>query len=156
MNNMVAVYGKSGAGKNYVCEHLMMKRVISRTTRPMRTGEVNGREYHFITVDEMESYPRAKIFNPEVFNGHHYFCLLSDLEGKNAYIVGPEGARYMQKINESNAGLKKIHMMYVKSPVYKRIIRMRKRGDSWKNILKRICQELGEFRSIKHDIIYPN
>ena len=152
----VVIYGKSGSGKNYANDMLRFRRVISRTTRQPRPGEVNGKDYHFITEEDMRSYKADNIFNPEIIQGNHYFCLRSDLENTDSYIVGPKGAEYMQKMKENNAGLIKITMVYVKSPVYKRVSRMKKRGDSWKEIGRRLRQEINAFKGVKPDIIISN
>lgn len=47
----------SGAGKTTVADGLIaasprLRRVITCTTRPPRPGEVNGRDYHFLTPEE--------------------------------------------------------------------------------------------------------
>ncbi len=60
---LVVLSGPSGAGKDSVRELLLeweprMHRVVTATTRMPRPGEVNGRDYHFIseaTFDEMLS-----------------------------------------------------------------------------------------------------
>lgn len=44
--------GKSGSGKDAIQRELWKRgfnRVVSTTTRPMREGEVPGREYHFVS-----------------------------------------------------------------------------------------------------------
>ena len=56
---LVIVSGFSGAGKGTVMKALMGKYdnyalSISATTRAPRTGEENGREYFFKTVEEFE------------------------------------------------------------------------------------------------------
>jgi guanylate kinase len=52
MYNLVAIYGKSGAGKDTLlkrlCRYRKYNKVISYTTRPQREGEVAELDYHFI------------------------------------------------------------------------------------------------------------
>lgn len=53
---LVAVSGPSGVGKSTLCDRLVRERPrtvysISCTTRPPRAGEVDGREYHFLTAE---------------------------------------------------------------------------------------------------------
>lgn len=51
--------GPSSSGKDTIKRRLIkenkftLKEMIMSTTRPMRTGEVEGREYYFKTVEEM-------------------------------------------------------------------------------------------------------
>lgn len=55
MHYIYVLMGKSCAGKNAVAEKLLdnkdldLHRVVTYTTRPKRSGEKNGREYHFVT-----------------------------------------------------------------------------------------------------------
>lgn len=53
---MVVISGPSGAGKSTVCRKILedprMEFSVSATTRPMREGEVEGRDYHFLSREE--------------------------------------------------------------------------------------------------------
>lgn len=55
---IVALYGKAGAGKDTVMQQVikmapnLCHEIVSCTTRPPREGEVNGVNYHFLTVEE--------------------------------------------------------------------------------------------------------
>ena len=58
---LVVISGASGTGKGTVCKKLLAENPnifysISATTRKPRTGEVDGREYYFITVDEFKNW----------------------------------------------------------------------------------------------------
>lgn len=58
---LIVVSGASGTGKGTVCKKLLddMPEVaysISATTRTPRPGEVNGREYYFLSVDEFKGW----------------------------------------------------------------------------------------------------
>ncbi len=52
--------GKSATGKDSICEALLrhfdgrLRKIVPYTTRPIRAGETDGVEYHFVTVDEMQ------------------------------------------------------------------------------------------------------
>ena len=56
--NLFVVSGPSGAGKSTVCKKvrrmLGINLATSATTRAPREGEVNGREYHFLSLEEFE------------------------------------------------------------------------------------------------------
>jgi guanylate kinase len=55
---LVIISGPSGAGKSTVVRRLLevcplpLKLSVSATTRPPRPGEIDGRDYHFLTMDE--------------------------------------------------------------------------------------------------------
>jgi guanylate kinase len=54
---LIVLSGPSGAGKDSICDVLCswyptMHRVVTVTTRPVRPGEVDGRDYHFISAPD--------------------------------------------------------------------------------------------------------
>jgi len=56
---LIVLSGPSGAGKDSVCDVLRtwyptMHKVVTVTTRPVRPGEENGRDYHFISGPEFQ------------------------------------------------------------------------------------------------------
>jgi guanylate kinase len=57
---MLVVSAPSGAGKTTLCRRLLeenanLRYSISCTTRAPREGEVNGRDYHFLSVEEFKA-----------------------------------------------------------------------------------------------------
>ncbi len=57
MNKLIVLCGKSGSGKDAIMRVMLdrfcnLKPVVSDTTRPMREGEVDSREYNFITAEK--------------------------------------------------------------------------------------------------------
>lgn len=56
---LYCIMGKSGSGKDTILERLLHMRndltpIITYTTRPMRSGEKNGKEYYFVTPQVFE------------------------------------------------------------------------------------------------------
>ena len=64
MGKIFCVMGKSATGKDTIYQKLLneskleLKRIIPYTTRPIREGEVEGREYHFCTEKDVQSLER--------------------------------------------------------------------------------------------------
>lgn len=60
MGKIYVVMGKSASGKDTIYKRLMqdeelsLKTVITYTTRPIRSGEADGREYYFVTEEKFE------------------------------------------------------------------------------------------------------
>ncbi len=60
MGKIFCLTGKSASGKDAIYQRLMaddasgLLPVISYTTRPIRDGEEEGREYHFCSISQME------------------------------------------------------------------------------------------------------
>ena len=60
MGKIFCVMGKSATGKDTIYQKLLseskldLKKIIPYTTRPIREGEVEGREYHFCTEEDVQ------------------------------------------------------------------------------------------------------
>jgi guanylate kinase len=82
---VLLVSGPSGSGKSTLCKRLLQDpRVefsVSATTRPMRPGEVDGREYHFVDRDRFRQLIAAGAFieHAEV-HGNLYGTLKAPME----------------------------------------------------------------------------
>lgn len=65
MSKLFCIMGKSASGKDTIFKQLVqdkelgLKTVVSYTTRPMREGEQNGVEYHFVTGQKLEELKKA-------------------------------------------------------------------------------------------------
>ncbi|HEX3757001.1 MAG TPA: guanylate kinase [Rhizomicrobium sp.] len=75
---MLVLSSPSGAGKTTLSRRLLesdgnIKLSVSATTRPMRPGEVHGRDYHFISSEAFEAWRMEGKFleHAQVF-GHRY------------------------------------------------------------------------------------
>ena len=64
MGRIYYIMGKSATGKDTVYKELLkrrpdLKKIVPCTTRPIREGETDGVEYHFMTVEELEKNLRV-------------------------------------------------------------------------------------------------
>lgn len=91
--------GPSSSGKNIIKSRLIkdnkfaLKEMIMSTTRPKRTGEVEGREYYFKTVEEMlELEKEGKIIERRTYDTAygpwHYFTTSSSIDLENYNYIG--------------------------------------------------------------------
>lgn len=94
MARLIVITGPSGVGKGTLIEALMarvhgLRRSVSVTTRPPRTGEEDGREYHFMTVEQFIDAERHGLFleNAE-YAGNRYGTLISEVTGADASVRG--------------------------------------------------------------------
>lgn len=64
--SVLVVSGPSGCGKSTLCRRLLedprVEFSISATTRPPRSGEVDGRDYHFMDAARFRAHSRAGDF----------------------------------------------------------------------------------------------
>ena len=64
-HRIFCIIGKSGTGKDTLYQELLndealpFERLVPCTTRPVRAGEQNGREYFFYTVEELRALEQA-------------------------------------------------------------------------------------------------
>ena len=82
---MVLISGPSGAGKSTVCRALLedprLVFSVSATTRPMREGEVDGRDYFFLTPEEFaERRGRGEFLEHAEVHGHMYGTLSAQMD----------------------------------------------------------------------------
>ena len=95
---IIVLLGKSASGKDFLMNKLVkeygFKRVISHTTRPIRNGETNGKEYYFISLDKFlnmslkDNFIECREYNTQ--QGLWYYGLSKheiDLTDDNKYVV---------------------------------------------------------------------
>lgn len=77
--SIIVLAGKSGSGKDTICNALLeaskegeidqhIEKIVTATTRQPREGELDGREYHFLTNEQFEE----KIKSGEIFEHREY------------------------------------------------------------------------------------
>lgn len=78
MGKIVYLCGKSSTGKDTVYKRLLtdkdlnLKTIVPYTTRPIREGEVEGREYHFIDESKVEEFEKnGRIIELRAYNTVH-------------------------------------------------------------------------------------
>ena len=101
-HRIFCIMGKSGTGKDTLYKRLLsdgelpFERLVPCTTRPIRAGEQNGREYHFYTVDEFRALEQAgRIIESRCYETVHgpwnYFTADDgqiDLEHRSTLLIG--------------------------------------------------------------------
>jgi len=84
---MIVVSAPSGAGKTTIVKHLLktfprLGFSISATSRKMRQGEINAREYYFVSADEfLQLIENKQLLEwQEVYPGSFYGTQVSEIE----------------------------------------------------------------------------
>ena len=102
MGKIFYVMGKSAAGKDTIYNRLLQdtefsfQTIIGYTTRPMREGEQEGKEYHFVTPEMLQELERAgKLIEQRVYQTVHgpwTYATVDDgsidFEGQNYLLIG--------------------------------------------------------------------
>ena len=84
--DILTFVGPSGSGKTSIMNALLqkykhLKRVVSYTTRPLRWGEINDLDYHYISEKEfLEMMDKGEFFETSSYMGHYYGTTYKDIE----------------------------------------------------------------------------
>ena len=106
MYKIVTLSGKAGSGKDALMHEVRkvlpeLHEIVSCTTRPMREGEVDGTNYHFLTNQEFsERLNNGTMVEATVFNDWCYGTCLENMseDGINIGVYNPEGVQILQCI----------------------------------------------------------
>lgn len=78
MGKIYCICGKSSTGKDTIYKRILedksldLKTIVTYTTRPIREGEVNGREYYFIDENEADRLEAlGKVIEMRAYNTVH-------------------------------------------------------------------------------------
>lgn len=135
---IIALVGCSASGKDTIQSKLIevgVKPIVSHTSRPMRTGESDGIEYHFINKEvakEMllnNQFIEHRIYH--VANGEEWLYGISKQAIESAYengeksvvIVDFQGLKELEKYLESKNLLNKLTSIYINTSSQIRLIR---------------------------------
>lgn len=132
---VVTITGPSSAGKTVLSQALAQQGfepLVSTTTRHPRAGEVNGRDYHFVSKDEF----RAMLANGELienveYDGNYYGVAAKEAvrafeKGKPAVLVAePHGCKQIYDLCSERGW--QVFRVFVNNPIPVLIDRMLKR-----------------------------
>lgn len=162
---LFVVSGPSGAGKSTLTK-IVVKEMentylsVSATTRSPRTGEVNGKDYYFMSIEEFEkAVSEDKFLEHANVHGNYYGTLKSAVEeklneGKNVILeIDVQGGEMIKtKFNDA-------HLLFVAAPSAEELER-RLRGrstDSEEVIQRRLGNSLQEMKyKNKYDFVIIN
>ena len=147
------IIGRSGSGKTTIVNELVKigwNKVVTYTTRPMREGEVNGADYHFVSEEEFEDMDCKGMFLETTsydasFGKCFYGTPISEmLSGtNNILILNPDGLRAVSNNNSINFA-----SVLVKCTDKETKIRLLSRGDSQEEIERRMNADNYDFYNI--------
>ena len=99
---IVAIMGKSGSGKSTLekaFEAFGFNRIISYTTRDIRDGEQNHREYHFVSREQFEGLIKSNILAEYAeYNGNFYGAPKPVGYERNVIVVESDGLRKLKQL----------------------------------------------------------
>ena len=156
------ISGPAGVGKTTICDRLIinypdcLSRVVTVTTRKPRVGEIDGRDYHFVTKDKFEDLIQNQEFIEfaEIHNNFYGSTLKSVQElfnkGRDVLLnIDVQGASSLRNTQEKYEFLKKKIQSVFIAPANLNDLRLRleKRGqDSKEEIENRLATAANEIR----------
>lgn len=152
----IVLVGKAGSGKDFLrqkFENRGFKYAVSYTTRPPREGEVNGKDYYFISEDEAKVLIESNFFYEYViFNGWIYGTSLTQFNQDDLFIMTPEGISRIKPEDRE-----KCFIIYLDIPTSIRIKRLGKRDMPGDSVRRRIeADELDFDDFIDYDLRITN
>jgi guanylate kinase len=155
------IFGKSGTGKTTLLKQLIededlgLTPIVTCTTRPPRTGEVNEVDYYFISEEEFnelkETGELMEYSSYEVANGEtwYYGSLFKDfIDNKDRIIVvNPDGIKSI--LDNCKRRSIPTSTFLISASDSKRTERLLKRGDDKNEITRRIKADNKDFADAK-------
>lgn len=152
---MVIIIGKSGSGKttlaNILCDKYGFNRILTTTTRPMRDGEEQDVDYHFVSNDEFSRLKESGAFienqsylvaSGETWSYGSPLSRIISASDKDVIILTPEGCRQVQKYFNDGSYM----VIYLNPDINIIRDRLKARGDDEKEIERRIRQDEEDFK----------
>ncbi len=151
---MIVICGMTCSGKTSIQKRLQelgYDKIVTYTTRPKRPSEVEGEDYHYITLEDFESkvangfFAEYKVYHT-VEGDWYYGTANEDLEnssGHSVIILTPRGlfdilTRYMNLI----------YSVYIDADLEDIRLRLIKRGDDAKEAERRLAHDIEDFRMV--------
>lgn len=104
MISKIVIVGRGGSGKDFLrkkFEARGFKYCVSHTSRPIRNGEEEGRDYKF-TDTEFFSNNALDFYEIDEFNGWKYGTLIEDFRNANLFIMTPRGVNNIKPEDRKN------------------------------------------------------
>jgi len=150
---MIVLVGESASGKSTIEKQLVkngLNKIVSYTTRPMRDGEFDGVDYHYISENTFLDCLDNNFFAEyTIYNGWYYGIAHEDCLDNSVAVVEPHGFRQLLKIKDLH-----IKSFYIQVPERVRLKRMVDRGDNLMEVFRRIFSDQGLFQFIDKEVDY--
>ena len=142
---MIVLAGASASGKTEVAKELAktfgITKVITTTTRKMRVGEVNGRDYFFVSKERFEEMIKeGRFVEYTVYNENLYGSTKDQIAENKCVVIDPAGLKAYIALNDPN-----IVTFFLDSLEETRFKRMLQRGDKEEDAKNRIAHDRKAF-----------
>lgn len=141
---LIILTSPSGAGKTTILEEILrrdssIEYSVSVTTRPMRKGEINGVNYHFVSVDEFKQMIGQGVFYEWAVVHNNYYGTRKDVVENKVengidvlFDIDVQGALNVKR--QSNDAI----LIFITAPSMKILEeRLKNRGTDSEEVIKR-------------------
>lgn len=138
---MIVLAGASASGKTEVAKCLATKfhitKMITTTTRKMRNGEINGRDYFFIEKEAfLKMIEDKKFVEHTIYNDNYYGSTKDQIAPNRCIVIDPVGLKSYISLDNDD-----IVTFFLDSKEETRFNRMILRGDDIEIAKKRIIHD---------------
>lgn len=158
---ILALIGESGAGKDTIMQEVIhsglhLAEIVSCTTRPPREGEIDGKNYHFLSNSAfLHKLKQGEMLETSKFNNWFYGTSLKELNPNmiNIGVFNPDGILSMLQNPEVE-----LAVIHVRASDKTRLIRQlsREENPNIEEILRRYQADKKDFSAIQFDRYYVN
>ncbi|MSS07131.1 guanylate kinase [Clostridium sp. WB02_MRS01] len=150
---MILLIGKTASGKDTILNEIVKlgyEKLVTYTTRPMRPGEIDGINYHYISSEEFllkdkeGFFAETTSYNVATDETWYYGSAIEDFNRDKVMIVNPDGVKQIRKIKSLNP-----IVFYIQADEKMIRKRLRKRGDNKKESKRRIAADDRDFFGIE-------
>lgn len=136
---LFCITGPSGSGKTTIMREVMNNELLSFTTRPMREGEVDGKDYMFITKEEFDMrFGAGELAEWTEYNGYYYGLTMEEINqkmsNKHAFFICDNHG--FKQIKEKYDNVVSIFLYGDKKDVYENMVAQGRNKELIKNRLK--------------------
>lgn len=151
---MIVLVGESASGKSSIEKHLVdnygYKKIVSYTTRQPREGEVDGVDYHFISMEQFNTLKEQGFFAENAtYNGWGYGIAKKDCTDDKVAVLTPHGLRQVSKLSNID-----VTSFYISVPRRDRLIKILQRGDDIDEACRRSLSDRGQFDGVEDEVDY--
>jgi guanylate kinase len=151
---MIVLVGESASGKSSIEKFLVEKcgynKIITYTTRPPRQNEVDGIDYHFISIDKFNELKDQGFFaETACYRDWLYGSAKEDYTDNKIAVLTPHGLRQISKLDNID-----ITSFYINVPRRDRLIKILQRGDNIEEAYRRNLSDVGQFDGLEDEVDY--
>lgn len=156
MTGKIALVGAAASGKDYLRKRFTdrgFKYGVSCTTRPPRPGEVDGKDYYFLTQKEFQqNIDAGKFVEWQAFNDWKYGLTSDEFELCDVMILNAEAVDLLDDVYRN-----RLFVIYLSIPEETRRSRLFQRNDKDDTIERRINADNEQFGNFSnYDCIITN